>query len=207
VTAERDAVPTLQRRSPLGALVETPAPLAVAGGIELVERPFRPQVVVRLDLTAEASAALQTAVGVAPSDRPNRAASAGPGRLTAIWLGPDEWLFAMDHATLSGRALDARLAEIVRPFGGTTVDVSAQRTVLEVSGPRARDLLAAGTSIDLHPRFFAIGDVAQTQLARVDVILTRAGDETYQVFVRASFARYVADWLIDALANIEGEGS
>jgi heterotetrameric sarcosine oxidase gamma subunit len=34
------------------------------------------------------------------------------------------------------------------------VDVSAQRTTLRLRGEHARDLLAGGCSLDLHPRVF-----------------------------------------------------
>ena len=61
-----------------------------------------------------------------------------------------------------------------------------------------------GDSFGDRVRAHNTGDVAQTQLARVDVILTRIGDDTYEVFVRASFARYLVDWLTDALVGIEG---
>ena len=50
-------------------------------------------------------------------------------------------------------------------------DVSAQRTTLELSAPGARDVLAQGCSLDLHPRAFGPGDCAQTLLARAAVIL------------------------------------
>ena len=194
----------LLRRSPLGATGAADHTVASAEGIVVVERPFRPQVLVRLALTPEASAALQAGVGLAPPSIPNRAVSAGPGRLGAIWLGPDEWLFTMDYPTISARALESRLSEIVRPHGGAVVDVSAHRTVLELRGPRARNVLAAGCSVDLHPRVFEVGHAAQTQLARVDVILSCVAPDTYLVFVRASFATYLADWLGDAMGVIEG---
>ena len=101
-------------------------------------------------------------------------------------------------------ALGSSLAGVVRPAGGSVVDVSAHRTVLELSGPEARDVLASGCSVDLHPRVFAVGDAAQAPLARVDVILTRSDVDAYRIFVRASFARYLADWLKDAMGVAEG---
>ena len=42
---------------------------------------------------------------------------------------------------------------------GTVVDVSAHRTLLELSGPRVPELLAGGCSIDLDPRV-VLGNVS-----------------------------------------------
>jgi sarcosine oxidase subunit gamma len=91
------------------------------------------------------------------------------------------------------------------PRGGrdehvSVTDVSAQRTTLLVGGPRARDLLAHGCSLDLHPRAFGPGRSAQTMLARAQVVLV-ARDEPragFWVLVRSSFAGYLTDWLLDA---------
>jgi sarcosine oxidase subunit gamma len=85
----------------------------------------------------------------------------------------------------------------------SVVDVSASRTVLELTGPFARDVLTHGCAIDLHPRAFGPGSCVQTTLAKTQVILHqtgggRGGAATYRVFVRASYADYLARWLLDA---------
>jgi sarcosine oxidase, subunit gamma len=110
-----------------------------------------------------------------------------PGRVLAwgersvLWLGPAEWL------VVDGDPVDL-------PGG---VDVSANRTTIEVTGPHARDILEKGCTLDLHPRAFAAGHCAQTVLARSQVILWQRTD-AYHLLVRDSFARYLADWLVDA---------
>ena len=82
----------------------------------------------------------------------------------------------------------------------SAVDVSAQRTCLRVTGPRARSLLATGCALDLHPRTFHSGHCAQTAVAQASVILMALDDRgtDFRLFVRTSFAGYLADWLIDA---------
>ena len=85
--------------------------------------------------------------------------------------------------------------------GATVVDVSANRTTLELRGPRARELLEFGCPIDLHPRVFGPGSCAQTLLARANVLMwfvTEDPEPIYRLFVRPSFAAYVAAWLADA---------
>ena len=117
------------------------------------------------------------------------------GRL--VWLGPDEWL--LTSTGIAPQALEEELREELRPLGGTAVDVSAQRIWLRVSGSRARDVLAKGCSIDVHPRVFRRGRSAQTTLGQAGVVLLALGDgDDFAVLVRSSFAGYLATWLLDA---------
>jgi sarcosine oxidase subunit gamma len=74
--------------------------------------------------------------------------------------------------------------------------------VVELSGPRSRDLLAHGCALDLHPSAVPVGFCAQTLLAQAGVVLTVCADDTIRLFVRASFAEYVATWLLDAAADL-----
>jgi sarcosine oxidase subunit gamma len=82
------------------------------------------------------------------------------------------------------------------------VDLSAARTTVLVAGDRARDLLAHGCALDLHPSRFPAGRCAQTMLAQAAITLVCVDPEpAYWLLVRASFARYLADWLVDAAAE------
>jgi sarcosine oxidase subunit gamma len=193
-----DTAPTAHRRSPLG---HTAGRLAAAtrssgGAVRLAELPFLAQVNVRLDAKGPAAEAVGYALGFPLPLEPNTAVRAG--QLTALWLGPDEWLVVGPPGT--ERELEAR----VRAAGGeepvSVTDVSAQRTTLLVSGPRARDLLAHGCALDLHPRAFGPGRCAQTTLARTQVVLVARDEERagFWVLVRSSFAGYLTDWLLDA---------
>jgi sarcosine oxidase subunit gamma len=131
------------------------------------------------------------ALGVA-LPAPNTVAA---GAFTVLWLGPDEWLVIGDGAKeLLDRAVGSDFASVV--------DVSADRRTFVLSAPWARDLLAKGMAIDLHPRVFGEGDCAQTLLARSQVILQQVDDRpTYHVLVRGSFAPYLAAWLADAASE------
>ncbi len=104
---------------------------------------------------------------------------------TGLWLGPD-WHLLVDETP---------------PAGTTSVDVSAARTILELKGPHARRILEHGCTIDLHPRAFGIGSSAQTNLAQAQVILHHTARDTYEIYVRASFADYLARWLLDAMVE------
>jgi sarcosine oxidase subunit gamma len=104
------------------------------------------------------------------------------GERSVLWLGPSERLVVGPGPDLPGG-----------------VDVSANRTTIELSGPHARDVLEKGCPLDLHPRTFTTGHCAQTTVARTQVILWQTSDApVYRLMVRGSFARYLADWLVDA---------
>lgn len=129
----------------------------------------------------------------------NRAAATGT--LRVLWLGPDEWLVLAE-----GEAPDLlpRLERAVAGRRAALSDLSASRAVIEIGGPGARDLIAAGCGLDLHPRVFGPGQCAQTLLARMAVIVDQLDDTPrYRVLVRRSYARWLIDWLIDAAEGLE----
>ncbi|MGW5202645.1 sarcosine oxidase subunit gamma, partial [Streptomyces spiralis] len=166
------------------------------GAIRLAELPFLAQVNVRLDAKGPAADAVGLALGLQLPLEPNTVVHAGD--VTAVWLGPDEWLVVGRPGTQ--RDLKGRMRSAAGDEPVSVTDVSAQRTTLLVAGPRARDLLAHGCSLDLHPRAFGPGRSAQTTLARTQVVLV-ARDEPragFWVLVRSSFAGYLTDWLLDA---------
>ena len=75
-------------------------------------------------------------------------------------------------------------------------DVTEARTVIVLSGPRARELLMKGVSLDLHPRLFGPGHCAQTGLAGANIILRQLDDRpTYDIHVLDSFAEHLWQWL------------
>ncbi|MFI6355310.1 sarcosine oxidase subunit gamma [Streptomyces sp. NPDC050743] len=193
-----DTALTARQRSPLGDAAHrlAAATRSSRGAIRLAELPFLAQVNVRLDAKSPAAEAVALALGLQLPLEPNTVVHAGD--VTAVWLGPDEWLVVGLRGT--ERDLESRIRSAAGDEPVSVTDVSAQRTTLLVGGPRARDLLAHGCSLDLHPRAFGPGRCAQTTLARTQVVLV-ARDEPragFWVLVRSSFASYLADWLLDA---------
>ncbi|MEU9213554.1 sarcosine oxidase subunit gamma family protein [Streptomyces sp. NPDC048415] len=196
-----DTALSVPRRSPLSGASDrlTAATRASGGAVRLAELPFLAQVNVRLDAKGAAADAVGLALGLPLPLEPNTVVRAG--ELTALWLGPDEWLVVGTPGTQQDLENRIRAATGDEPVSVT--DVSAQRTTLLVAGPRARDLLAHGCPLDLHPRAFGAGRCAQTTLARAQIVLV-ARDESragFWVLVRSSFAGYLTDWLLDAAAE------
>jgi len=111
-----------------------------------------------------------------------------------LWLGPDEWLVMAGPGTAQ-----ALVAELEAELAGThhsVVDVSANRTAIELTGPGRLELLASGCGLDLDPRAgWVPGRCAQTLFGRAQVLLQELDGAT-RVFVRPSFAGYVLDRLL-----------
>ncbi|MEV5538548.1 sarcosine oxidase subunit gamma family protein [Saccharopolyspora shandongensis] len=184
------------RRSPLA---HRAAEFAAIGTdrLRLAEEPFLTQVNLRVHPGSPAVARVEHALDLAlPHHEPNLVS--GDENAAALWLGPDEWLLV---------APDGRAAELVASVRGaladslgSTVDVSANRTALRLSGPLSREVLEKICSLDLHPRSFTPGHCAQTLLGRTQAILWQLTPEpAYRILVRNSFADYLADLLLDAV--------
>jgi len=133
---------------------------------------------------AAAAASLGVALPLAP------ATSASVEHGTVIGLGPDQWLLAGD-----------RFHEGLAIAGGFLTDVSHGRAAMRVSGPRARELLAKGCSLDLHPRAWEPGRCAQTSIARVSVLLHALDPDGFDLYCARSYARHLWHWLTEAAAE------
>lgn len=183
------------RQSPLTHLGLTARAAAATegAGVTLGERPHRCQINLRGNVADPAfSDTVRQLTGLDLPTVANTVSTAGD--LSALWLGPDEWLIVGPD----GREQDlvGTLRQALAGQHVAVTDVSEARTVIAVAGTRARDLLAKGTPIDLHPRVFGPGRCAQTILAAANVILHQLDDRpTFELFVLNSFADYLWKWL------------
>jgi sarcosine oxidase subunit gamma len=114
-----------------------------------------------------------------------------------LWLGPDEWLLLDGSQTTEGGGLAAELTTLLSGTHRSLVDVSANRTVLELTSDDRRELLSTGCGLDLHVRSWRDGMCAQTLVGRVPVILQERSGTT-RIFVRPSYADWLLDWMLDA---------
>ncbi len=187
-------------QTPLGGFADlfTEASRASAGALELREEPLWQQVNLRIEPNAAGS--LTDALGGPLPLAPNTVTTTATGQL--VWLGPDEWLVLSPE-----RRSDLESAVRAAASGPVSVvDVSAARTVLRLSGPAARDVLAHGCGLDLDAAQFRAETCAQTRLALANVVLIAPREQradferspSFLILVRPSFAPYLATWLLDA---------
>lgn len=192
----------LRARSPLeGATIAIDS----TSTVRIRELPFLVQVGLRADPADQVlMSRLAAALGVRPPTDPNTAAISEDGTNQVLWLGPDEWLVLGEPGTAG--ALESKLRSALDAAAGAVIDLSANRTAMSVSGPRARESLAFGCAIDLEPPAFGPGRCAQTLLARANVIIVPVGpadEPAFRILVRPSFAGYLATWLVDAAVGLD----
>ena len=74
--------------------------------------------------------------------------------------------------------------------------------MLRISGPRAREVLAKGCSLDLHRSVFKPGSAGTTPVALIDCVIWQV-DETpsYDLAVPTSFAESFWSWLTASAAE------
>ncbi len=190
----------VRRQSPLLGFFATPREsVAGSAGVTAAERPFLGYVNLRGEVNdASFVDAARNVLGV---DLPSSAnTSVETEGLIVCWLGPDEWMVILrpDDET----EIIAALREALGGLHAAVTDTTGGYTMLNLSGSRVRDLLAKGCTLDLHPRAFAPGQCAQTNLAKTSVLLlprTNNSDlQSFDVVVRRSFADYLARWLVDS---------
>ncbi|MEU6228935.1 sarcosine oxidase subunit gamma family protein [Streptomyces sp. NPDC047042] len=190
------------RVSPLAHLEERMRTAAVTGarGVTLTEWPFLTMVNLRVAPASEATDRIEKTLGAALPRECGHTTASGPH--TVLWLGPDEWLIV---SQIEVAAVTAELLEALGTDPGSVVDVSANRTTLELSGSAAREVLEKGCPLDLHPRAFAAGQAVSTTVGPIAVLLWQVDETpTYRLFPRSSFADYLARWLIDAMSEYRG---
>lgn len=114
---------------------------------------------------------------------------------SAYWLGPDEWLLAVeDHAAsdlereLRG-ALDGRFS---------VADVTGAQVHVELSGPAVGKVLQKSSPYDFHPRNFPPGRCAQTVFAKATALVAAKERGAFDLFLRRSYADYLKRWIEDA---------
>ncbi len=185
------------RQSPLSGFFATAAddPSDGAGAV-ISERPLLGHLNLRGDpVDGGFTSAAAGVLGFGLPTEPNT--TGGKGGLLALWLGPDEWLVVTppDVQTRLADSLEAALQGV----HASVTDVTGGQTVITLSGPSAREVLAKGCPLDLHPAVFGPGACAQTLLAKANVTIRCVDDSpSFELIVRRSFADYAALWLHDA---------
>jgi sarcosine oxidase subunit gamma len=122
----------------------------------------------------------------------------GPN-VSFIGYGPGQWLAVSE--SLAGEALARDLAQRLKGLASVS-DQSGGRTVLRISGTRARDVLAKGLPIDLDPRFFPLGSAATSTISLMGVQIWQTDDtRSYDIAVFRSVSASFWRWLTASAAE------
>lgn len=187
--------PVNLRVSPLQHLHQELTAATVFGprGVAIRELPFTTQLGLRAEPGSDSRHSLAESLGGLPAAVGQTTGT--PDETATLWLAPDEFLVV---APSDSHQLLVSLLRALGESPGQVVDLSANRTIVELSGGSARQTLEKGVPADLHSRTFPVGHAVTTTLGPVPVILWRTEEATYRILTRASFADYLARWLLDA---------
>jgi sarcosine oxidase, subunit gamma len=118
-----------------------------------------------------------------------------------LWLRPTGWLLSGPCTNVD--TVRGEIEPLLKGTHATLTDLSHALTVLELSGPDVRQLLARGCSLDLHPRVFGIGGCTRTVIADITVLIHHvSAANRYRVYVDYSQAHFLRDWLSDAATGL-----
>jgi methylglutamate dehydrogenase subunit D len=127
--------------------------------------------------------AVREKYGVALPEAP---AMARGQRVSFLWAGYRAWIAMADERNV------ADLESVLRDDLGSLISASDQsdgRLLVELSGRKARDVLATLAPIDLHPRAFRPDDTAMTLFGHIAGQITQIDSApTYELMVFRGFA-------------------
>jgi len=112
----------------------------------------------------------------------------------SLYLAPDWWLL-VGFTKAEQKLVTLRLNN---DYHFSVLDVSGQRTTIELEGPNAREVLAHLWEQDLREKSFPVGSVSQGLMAKAPVIVFHIAPLRYRVMVRSSFALHLWKALVDA---------
>lgn len=121
------------------------------------------------------------------------------GEAMVVWVQPSGWLM------IKPRGDEGALAKALAGVAGdavAVVDQSHGKAVLRLSGARARDVLAKGCRVDLHPRAFLTGSAATTTVDHITITVVQVDAiPTYDLILPANFAEAFLEWLLMSAAE------
>lgn len=110
----------------------------------------------------------------------------------ALCLAPDWWLI------VGLQEAEQKLGLLKDHFHFSAVNVSGQRTTIELEGPKVREVLAHLWEQDLREKNFPVASVSQGLMAKAPVIVCHIAPFRYRIMVRSSFALHLWKALVDA---------
>jgi sarcosine oxidase subunit gamma len=132
-------------------------------------------------------------------DLPVTPRRAGDDSIHFIWCGPGRWLAGASSE--APHHFERSLRETLSGFAAVS-NQSDSRSIIRVSGAKAREMLAKGVPLDLDPRVFGPGDTSMTVVAHINMhFWQHDATPTYHFAVFRSLAASFCQWLLDASAE------
>ncbi len=116
-----------------------------------------------------------------------------------VWQGYERWLI---YCHSDG---DAILASLPKAFGEAAPlsEVTDGSFVVQIQGPKLRDLLAMGSSTDCSPTALPAGSSAVLRFAELPALLIVTGNESALLLMERASKDYVWRWLGRAASALD----
>ena len=126
--------------------------------------------------------------------------------LTALWLSPDEWMIYSNETLKyenneyeTEKLLDKSISKTNL---GAVTDVTDQFVLINIKGDKIFDLFETGSPFNFNNFKNKEGLVAQTILAKIDVIIHNQNKNEVNLFVRRSFSQHLFSWMSDSASRL-----
>ena len=133
-------------------------------------------------------------------DAPNQIVANGESGWVMSLSDSEFWLLQSDRAASSGRPASEAVAGGVWPLY-----CQHSHAWLQLAGESRAEVMAKLCGVDFSEGVFPLGSVAQTQAARVSVIVAahqdRGGQSVFSMFVDQSLARHLWEAIEDAMVE------
>jgi sarcosine oxidase, subunit gamma len=139
-----------------------------------------------------AQAAIEEALDIHLPKKSGQASVSSGDKTHALCLAPDWWLIVEYAEAVQ------KLTPLKSQHHFSIVDVSGQRTTIELEGPKVHEILAQVWEQDLREKSFPVGSTSQGLMAKAPVIVWHIAPFCYRVMVRSSFALHLWKVLADA---------
>jgi sarcosine oxidase subunit gamma len=132
-------------------------------------------------------------------DLPAPQCSEVKGDVTALWLGPDQWLLVSDHMlpSVSAERCERELGSLLHH----TVDLSAALACARLRGARVRELMAMASGVDWSTAAFPAGHCRRTRFARIAAIVHAVENDVIELYYDRSYRRYLERWFAHASSD------
>jgi len=163
--------------------------------VAIRELPGLHSIDLRVQPGSPAQSAVAAALGIHLPSKPGKMATSsviGGREVQAMCLAPDWWLIA------GFAGAQEKLVPLKDSNHFSSVDVSGQRTTIELEGHHVREVLTHLWEQDLREKSFPVGSVSQGLMAKAPVIVCHVAALHYRVMVRSSFALHLWQALVDA---------
>lgn len=175
---------------------------AFDGLARVTELPVQGMISLRGDLSL--APVENAATGVTGAAMPGQRGIETGGEGAVAWMSPDELLILLPHGAVQDAL--AQMDELLSGHHALALDISDTRSVFEIGGPDAREVLAKLCPVDLDPAVFRPGELRRTRAAQVPVALWQSGDHAFRLICFRSVAVYVFDLLKGAADPAAGVG-